>query len=305
MKPLRIALTGSEGQVARGVVEAVSRAADLDIVCLARPAFDLAEPATIGPAVAAARPDVVINAAAYTAVDDAERDEVATFAINSTGAGAVAAAAAEVGAAIIQLSTDYVFAGDASAAYVETDPTDPRSAYGRSKLAGEMAVLAANPRAIVVRTSWVYGPGGKNFVATMLRLAAQRDEIGVVEDQRGRPTYAPHLAAGLIDIARAAATGWHSDHGGVFHLAGADAMSWRAFAEAVFAVSRARGGPSARVRAIASADYPTAATRPANSILDCVKVKRVFGVALPGVEAGLSEYFARAPDVRPSVRGFK
>ncbi len=307
MKPkLRIAVTGIKGQVARAIAEAAVTAGDIVALPLGRPDFDLSRPESIPFAIKAARPDVIINTAAYTAVDDAERNEDLAFAVNARGAGVVSAAAASIGAPLIHISTDYVFSGDKSGAYVEEDATEPRSAYGRTKLAGEVAVLEANPRSIVLRTSWVYAPWGKNFVDTMLRLAGQHPAIGVVDDQHGRPTFAPHIATAILQIARAFSLGWRTDFGGVFHMAGADAMSWRAFAEAVFAESSARGGRSARVNAITTADYPTLAARPANSELDCAKLRRVFGIALPGVDAGLKGYFTGlAEPVLASQRGYK
>ncbi len=289
-RPLRIAVTGAHGQLASALK--AQQSAAFEILTFARPEFDLANPAALTAPIAGLLPDLVINAAAWTAVDAAETHEADAFAINCAGAEAVARAAAAVSAPIIQISTDYVFAGDKPGPYLEDDPTGPRTAYGRSKLAGEAAVRAANPRAVIARTSWVYGPGGANFVKTMLRLAGQRPELRVVADQRGRPTYAPHLAEALLAIApRLVAPTSRDRFAGVLHMAGADAMSWHEFALAIFAESAARGGPVATAKPIATADYPTPAPRPANSVLDITRLRRIFGIELPGVTAGLRAFF--------------
>lgn len=289
-RPLRIAVTGAHGQLATALKARQSAA--FEILTLARPEFDLANPAALMARIAGLQPDLVINAAAWTAVDAAETHEADAFAINCTGAGAIARAAAAVSAPIIQISTDYVFAGDKAGPYLEDDPTGPRTAYGRSKLAGEAAVRAANPRAVIARTSWVYGPGGANFVKTILRLAGQRPELGVVADQRGRPTYAPHLAEALLAIAPCLVAPAEGERfTGILHMAGADAMSWHEFALAIFTESAARGGPVATVKPIATVDYPTPAPRPANSVLDVARLRRFFGIELPGVVAGLRAFF--------------
>jgi dTDP-4-dehydrorhamnose reductase len=225
----------------------------------------------------------VVSAAAYTAVDRAEDEPDLAHAINAAGAGSVAAAAAEVGAPVIHLSTDYVFSGTADGAYRESDETGPRSVYGRTKLAGEVAVATANPRHVILRTAWVYSPFGKNFVKTMLALARDRDEIRVVADQWGNPTSALDIADGVLHIARrlrddgAARTG-------IYHLAGTGETNWSGVAEQTFAISRALGGPSARVVAIRTEDYPTKAARPANSRLNTDKLAGDYGWRSPAWE---------------------
>ncbi|RWD49471.1 MAG: dTDP-4-dehydrorhamnose reductase, partial [Mesorhizobium sp.] len=185
---MRLAVTGREGQVAASLIERGGR--DVEVVAIGRPALDLTRPETIFAALEAVRPDIVVAAAAYTAVDQAEDEKDLAFAINAAGAGKVAEAAAKLCVPVVQLSTDYVFDGTKDGAYVETDATAPLGVYGASKLAGEEAVAAANPRHLILRTAWVYSPFGKNFVKTMLRLAADRDEISVVADQWGNPTSA-------------------------------------------------------------------------------------------------------------------
>ncbi|RUV09947.1 dTDP-4-dehydrorhamnose reductase, partial [Mesorhizobium sp. M7A.T.Ca.TU.009.01.3.1] len=191
---MRLVVTGRDGQVAASLLEAGQAAAGVEVIAIGRPQLDLARPDTVIEAIAAAKPDIVVSAAAYTAVDQAEDEPDLAFAVNAAGAGEVAQAASRLGVPVIHLSTDYVFDGTKDAAYVETDATAPRSVYGASKLAGEQAVASANPRHLILRTAWVYSPFGKNFVKTMLRLAADRDEIAVVADQWGNPTSALDIA---------------------------------------------------------------------------------------------------------------
>jgi dTDP-4-dehydrorhamnose reductase len=280
---------GTDGQVARSLREAAPAHPALTLGFAARTQIDLARPETIAPLFETFRPELVVNPAAYTAVDRAEAEPDAAFAINRDGAGSVAAAAAAVGAPVIHLSTDYVFDGRKAALYVEADPTGPLGVYGRSKLAGEQAVAAANRRHIILRTSWVYSPFGGNFVRTMLWLAGERDRLRVVDDQVGRPTYAPDLAAAILAIAdRIAKAGWRDDFAGVTHVAGATDISWCGFARAIVAGSATRGGPSPTVEAITTADYPTPAPRPANSRLATDRLAAVFGLTLPPLAPSLA-----------------
>ena len=275
---MRIVVTGRTGQVATALVEA-SAARGVQVVALGRPELDLERLETIAPALRAARPDLVVSAAAYTAVDQAESEPGRAHRVNALAPGRLAEACAEVGAPILHLSTDYVFDGRKPLPYVETDATGPVTVYGASKLAGEIAVAQANPRHAILRTAWVYAPSGKNFVRTMLRLADTREEVGVVADQLGCPTSATDIADGVLKIAAAL----HAGQGafGLYHMTGAGEASWADFAAAIFEGSKARGGPSARVKPISTSDYPTPAVRPANSQLDCARVEAVFGVALP------------------------
>ena len=278
---MRIAVTGQAGQVVRALVDLAAERG-LEIVALGRPGLDLAVPATIAPALTAARPDVVVNAAAYTAVDKAEQEPGLAHAVNAVGAGAVAQAAHELGVPVIQISTDYVFNGSKASPYGEADPTGPLGTYGRSKLDGEVAVAGANPRHVILRTAWVYAPYGQNFVRTMLRLAATRPELGVVADQHGCPTAAQDIAATILGVAqRLVAEPRDGDRHGVFHMAAQGEAVWAEVAEAIFEHSASLGGPSARVKRITTADYPTPARRPENSRLDCTKLRQVYGIALP------------------------
>lgn len=276
---MRIAVTGQVGQVVTSLIERAPEG--VTIIALGRPDLDLADSATIAPAIAAAKPDVVVSAAAYTAVDKAESEADLAHAINGAGAGAVAGAAHALGAAVIHISTDYVFDGTKPAPYVESDPVAPLGVYGASKLAGEQAVLAAAPDAVILRTAWVYSPFGANFVKTMLRLAEIRDEVGVVADQIGNPTSALDIADAVLAIAVRLHAAPDKAPRGIFHMTGGGEGSWADLAEDVFAASAAVGGPSAHVRRITTADYPTPAARPANSRLDGGRLASAYHIRLP------------------------
>lgn len=284
---MRMVISGRDGQVARSLVER-AKGHDVEIVPLSRPGFDLAGTAqSIISAIEGARPDVVVSAAAYTRVDDAEKERDRAFAINEAGARAVAQAAHQSGIPLIHLSTDYVFDGAKPEPYDEEDRTEPATAYGASKLAGEQAVLAEHQAAIVLRTAWVYSPFGTNFVRTMLRLAIDRDEVAVVADQRGNPTSALDIADAILAIAARPVSA------GIFHMAGEGVATWADLATAVFEASSLRGGPTARVRRIATADYPTAAHRPANSQLNTDRLAKTFGVRLPHWRSSLPDVVSR------------
>lgn len=293
---MRLVVTGREGQVARSLVERASRHEGIEVVAVGRPDLDLEDPATVLPALAEAAPDLVVSAAAYTAVDRAEAEPARAFAVNEAGAGHVAAAAARLGVPVVHLSTDYVFAGEGQGAHAEADPTGPQGIYGASKLAGEEAVARANPRHFILRTAWVYSPFGANFVRTMLRLAGEREEVAVVGDQWGNPTSALDIADALLHAAPAMRAG-ECGLCGVYHLAGSGETSWHGFARHVFAASAAHGGPSARVREIATADYRTAAKRPRNSRLSSARFAAAFGFAAPDWRRSTEEVVARLIDL--------
>lgn len=242
----------------------------------ARDMLDLTNATAVAALVASQQPDIIINASAYTAVDKAEREPELAFALNRDGPGALAQAAAAVDAALVHVSTDYVFPGNGDRAYLETDPKAPLGVYGRSKSEGEDAVLASGARAAIVRTSWVFSAHRANFVKTMLRLGESRDEIGVVSDQHGRPTSARDLAWACIALAQ------HLQNNdaraeGVFHFANTGDTTWADFAEAIFAGATQRGRKPVRVNRITTADYPTPAQRPANSRLDTNKISALLG----------------------------
>ena len=289
---MRIAVTGTAGQVVTGLLER-GQAAGHEVIAVGRPDLDLADPASIARALEAARPDVIVSAAAYTAVDKAESESDLAFAVNGAGAGAVAQTAKVLDVPVIHISTDYVFDGTLDRPYVETDPTGPTGVYGASKLAGEQAVLAAHDDSAVLRVAWVYSPFGGNFVKTMLRLAPDRDELGVVSDQVGNPTSALAIADGIFQVANNMLSTTSPELRGIFHMTAPGEASWADFAEAIFGASAARGGPSASVRHIGTADYPTPATRPANSRLDCARIATAHGVTLPDWRASLEEVMDR------------
>lgn len=276
---MRVLITGREGQLARSLLVRGAGAPGIELVALGRPELDLERPETIEPAISAAAPEIVVAAAAYTAVDQAEDEPERAFRVNGEAAGEVAAAARRCGARLIHVSTDFVFDGEAAAPYREEDPTGPVSVYGRSKLDGERRVLAAGGDCAIVRTAWVYSPYGRNFVRTMLRVAAGRDEVRVVADQRGSPTSAWDLADGLLHMIRAWSDG--AAPARLYHLAGSSAGSWFEVAERVFAARRATGRPTAPLVPVTTADWPVKARRPAYSALDSRAFERDFGFAMP------------------------
>lgn len=269
---MRILVAGRSGQLATALT-AQAAVLDLATTPLGRPELDLERPARLASRIAAERPDLVINAAAYTAVDRAESEPARAFAVNRDGAAALAAAASSLGLPFVHISTDYVFDGRKGAPYVETDATAPLNVYGHSKLAGEQAVLAAHSDALILRTSWVFSPFGSNFLKTMLRLGAERPVLRVVDDQFGTPTSATDLAAVILAIAPRL----RREGGGLYHAAGAASTSWHDLAALIFAESRKHGGPAPRLEAIRTPDYPTPAQRPANSSLDSSALADRFG----------------------------
>ena len=253
---MRVMITGAAGMLGHDVAEAAG-AAEHEVLALAREDLDVTDAAAVRERVAREHPDAVINCAAWTDVDGAEAEEEAATLINGAGAGHVAAAAAAAGAFVIHVSTDYVFDGAGRRPYREDDPTSPRTAYGRSKLAGERAVAEAAPGAhAIARTSWLFGPHGRNFVDTMRRLGADRDSVTVVDDQIGCPTYTGHLATALIELAQTRPTG-------LLHLAGSGSCSWFDLARATFA----RTGIRCEVIPGKTADLGRPAPRPAFSVL--------------------------------------
>lgn len=289
---MKILVTGHDGQLVKSLLER-SRDSAHRIVAVGRPELDLARLETITPAIERASPDLVINAAAYTAVDQAEDEPELAYRINAEAAGELAAAAHQAGARIIQISTDYVFGGASASPYGEDAPTNALGVYGRSKLEGEEAVRSANRDYVIVRTAWVYSPFGRNFVKTMLKLAADRESLGVVSDQQGNPSSALDLADGLLRLISAWEAGASKGLGETYHLAGTGSTTWDVFAREVFAVSSSLSGPSAEVRSIRTEDYPTRAARPRNSCLDCSKFERDFGYRAPAWQTSTAEVVRR------------
>lgn len=291
---MRIYVIGSEGQIARSLRDLASPNMDIEIRCSSRPHVDILHPNSIERALNEFSPDIVINPAAYTAVDRAETEPDLAFSVNRDGAAGVALAARRLNVPIIHLSTDYVFDGKKSSPYVETDPVAPQSIYGRSKLAGEVAVAAANERNIILRTSWVYAPFGSNFVRTILRLGSERDRLRVVDDQIGCPTYAADIAQAIVTIAQTVnSAGWQPHFAGVTHLAGPDQITWFAFARQIMKLVEATGARAAAVDPITTADYPTAVARPANSCLNCDRLHSIFKVRLPALSVSIEACLQR------------
>jgi dTDP-4-dehydrorhamnose reductase len=272
-----IFVTGSTGQLASALA-----AVGTGICRAGRPEFDFDRPDSIEAAFRAANPRLVINAAAYTAVDAAEKDIDAAWRANRDGPAILARLCAGADIPLIHVSTDYVFDGTKPEPYVETDPVGPQGVYGASKLAGEQAVTASGAKAIILRTAWVYAASGKNFVRTMLTLGKTRDRLTVVGDQHGCPTTAADLADAILAIgALIDRSGWQDAYRGIFHAAGTGATTWHGLAVATFQEAARHGAKVPEVAPIATADWPTPAKRPANSRLDCTRLREVFGVALP------------------------
>ncbi|MBP0494242.1 dTDP-4-dehydrorhamnose reductase [Roseomonas indoligenes] len=285
---MRVLIAGRTGQLARALQDRLPRDGH-GVIALGRPELDLGDPAGIARTVDAAAPDAVVNAAAYTAVDRAEAEPEPAFAINAEGAGRLARAAADRDIPFVQVSTDYVFGGDGGAPLDEAAPTGPLNVYGRSKLAGEAAVLAAHPRSLVLRAAWVCGPHGSNFLRTMLRLGAEREQLSVVSDQLGAPTFAEDLADAIARLLPALAARPAGDPGfGIFHLTGWPHTSWHGFAEAIFKEAAARGRRVPALTAIPSAAYPAPARRPADARLDCGRIERIHGIPAPDWRVSLS-----------------
>lgn len=277
---MKILMFGKTGQVA---TEILRRAGDIEVEALDRTTADLSKPAACAELVAATDADIIINAAAYTDVDNAEDEEATAAIINGETPTALANAAATRKIPFLHVSTDYVFDGSGETPWREGDKTAPLSAYGWTKLAGETGVTAAGGPHVILRTSWVFSAHGGNFVKTMLRLGAERDALTIVDDQVGGPTAAGDLADALLTIARAFPAGKGAS--GVYHFAGAPSVSWRQFAEAIFD----EAGLTVAVTPIPSSDYPTPAARPLNSRLNCAKIKTDYGIDQPDWRTSLKD----------------
>jgi dTDP-4-dehydrorhamnose reductase len=275
---MRFLLLGGTGQVGQEVL-ALAAAKQAEIIAPSRQLLDLQDGAAITKMIGSVPWDAVINAAAYTDVDRAEREEELAFAANARGPAQLAAEAGRKGIPLIHISTDYVFDGRKGAPYVEDDPTGPVNAYGRSKLAGEEAIRAHTARHVIVRTAWVFSPHGRNFVKTILRLARERDELTIVADQRGCPTGANSIAEACLEIAVRCAAERDAAPYGTYHFAGAGEATWYEFASSIVEMAADRLKRSPRVVPIRTVDYPTPAARAADTRLDSTAVFRAFGVA--------------------------
>ena len=294
-RTLRYLVTGREGQVVQSLLEQGRRPqhAHLELIAMGRPDLDLMDPDSLHRAVETVAPDLVISAAAYTAVDQAEGDEGTAHRVKALGPQALGQAAARLKIPVVHLSTDYVFDGDKQTPYEESDPVGPVSAYGRTKLAGEQLLLEVLPNAVILRTAWVYSPFGKNFAKTMLRLAETHDRLGVVADQVGNPTSALDIAEGILTVAGNLVGSSDPSLCGVFHMTGRGEASWAQFAEEILRVSAVHDGPTAEVGPLTTADYPTPARRPANSRLNNAALQAAHGVELPQWQASTQHVIER------------
>jgi len=282
----RVALIGSSGMLAQAVKKTLP--ATVSLLELDLPGFDMTDPAGVRETLRDFAPDIIVNCAAYTNVDGCESEEELATRVNGTAVGYLAEAATGLGAVLVHVSTDYVFAGDKAQPYSEEDPTGPVSAYGRSKLCGEQAILESGLEAyFIVRTSWLYGSGGKNFVETIRRLASEREELRIVSDQVGTPTFTEDLAVAIVNLLATQAFG-------VYHFANEGNCSWFDFASEIVRQLRVAGAELAvkHVVPIRTEEYPLPAVRPAYSVFSKEKYKQVTGAAIPAWQDALSRYLS-------------
>ncbi|NOI91230.1 dTDP-4-dehydrorhamnose reductase [Vibrio splendidus] len=286
---MRVLITGCYGQVGSGLTKQLADNDNTTVLALDREHLDITNQDSVNAAVAEFKPSIIINAAAHTAVDKAEEEVDLSYAINRDGPKYLAEAAQRVGAAMLHISTDYVFEGNKMGEYAETDATNPQGVYGESKLAGEIAVTEACDKHIVLRTAWVFGESGNNFVKTMLRLGENRDALSIVGDQFGGPTYAGDIASALIHIAKRITQGETVEYG-VYHYSGLPHVSWFDFADAIFDVAVEQGvlAKKPRLTSITTDEYPTPAKRPSNSRLSTEKITLGFSVKASDWKAALN-----------------
>lgn len=285
-----ILVTGASGQLGHELVNRLTARGDT-YKAVSRPEFDFEKPQTIKACFEQVKPDLVINAAAYTAVDQAQTEPEKADASNHLGPQSLARLCEAANIPLIHISTDYVFDGHKGAPYTERDATNPTGVYGTTKRDGENAILATDAKAIILRTSWVYSNHGKNFVKTMLAAGQKMPVLRVVADQRGAPTAAGDLADVVLAIAnQIQKTGWKPDYRGIFHATGAGDTTWYGFACAIFEEAVKQGYHPPQVQPIATADWPTPTRRPPDSRLDCTKLKQVFGVSLPEWQSGICAF---------------
>ncbi|PSW30352.1 dTDP-4-dehydrorhamnose reductase [Photobacterium phosphoreum] len=290
---VKVLITGSNGQVGSCLVKQLQSCPEIEFLAVDRNELDITSEQDVIKIVNEFLPNIIINAAAHTAVDKAEDEVELSYAINRDGPKYLAQAAEQVGAAILHISTDYVFAGDKQGLYSESDPVNPQGVYGESKLAGEEAVINACSRHIILRTAWVFGEDGNNFVKTMLRLAQQRDSLGIVADQFGGPTYAGDIAAELMKIAKTITDSkniFTTNNYGIYHFSGMPHVSWCEFAQVIFdkAVEQNILVKSPDINGIKTEEYPTPAKRPANSKLDTKKITTVFNIPASDWQSALN-----------------
>ncbi|MBI2413412.1 MAG: dTDP-4-dehydrorhamnose reductase [Deltaproteobacteria bacterium] len=299
---MKVLVTGSSGQLAGDLIPALERGGHT-VVGFDSRAFDITDADRVGFEAARLKPGCIINTAAYTKVDLAEKERERAFAVNRDGARNLARAAASIGSPLIHISTDFVFDGRKATPYIEEDPTGPLGVYGASKLAGEDEILKTLPEHFIIRTSWLYGARGNNFVKTILRLAGERDAIRVVYDQAGTPTWTGDLAASIAAMVDAIEAG--SFDYGIYHYSSEGVASWYDFADAIVDESR-KMGASLRCRTIEpilTSEYPTPARRPAYSVLDKQKIKKTFGIRIPHWRASLIKMLEEADGLVIKARG--
>lgn len=291
----RILLTGSNGQLGFELQRAL--AVTGETVCLDRSSLDLCDAAAIRQTLNRVQPDIIVNPAAYTAVDKAESDPATAKQVNANAPAVMAAWAAEHQALLIHYSTDYVFDGEKNGSYIETDTANPQSVYGYSKLAGEQAVAASGAAHAIFRTSWVFGAHGGNFLKTILRLATERDQLSIVADQIGAPTPASLLADVTAHVIQQYRRNKHDFPSGLYHLSSSGSTSWYAYAQRVVELATTHGFAlklsADNIQPIPSSGYPTPARRPRNSQLDCSKIQKIFGIHLPDWQDGVKHVMAQ------------
>jgi len=275
---MRLLLLGANGQLGQEL-SAAALPDDIELVARSRSQTDIADTDAVAAAFSETQPDIVVNAGAYTKVDKAESERDEAFRVNATGPGVIAAACAKSDVPLIHISTDYVFDGTKADPYVETDATAPLGVYGASKLAGEQAVRDRHKKHLILRTSWVYGKFGSNFLKTILRLAAERDELRIVADQRGSPTNTSDLAEAILSLAPRLVAGVAITDWGTYHFSGQGETNWCQFADEILKRREKWAGSRPRLMPITTAEYPTAARRPSNSVLDNRLVRTRFGLA--------------------------
>ena len=287
---MKLLLFGANGQVGSEIVKQ-AQAAGIDLVACSRAQVDITKQQSVADIITLEQPSIVINAAAYTAVDQAENDQESAYAVNAMAPGYIASACAEAGIPLLHISTDYVFDGNKDAPYIEADAVQPLNCYGRSKLEGENVIRERLDQHIILRTSWVFGAAGNNFVKTIVRLAKEREQLKVVDDQHGCPTPAAYIADALLVISKAIDSDNESAWG-TYHYCGAPPTSWYSFAQKIVAI--AQGYVTLKIQQllpIPSEQYPTPAPRPRNTVLHCDKIREQFGIMPPDWEQALRELF--------------
>lgn len=275
---MNVLITGCQGQLGHCLVNLLSKYTNINVAAYNKKQLNVTNERQVQQVLSAFKPDVIINAAAYTSVDQSESNTEACYAINRDGPLYLAKAASKLNSLLIHISTDYVFDGEKHTPYVETDIPNPQNVYGKSKLAGENAVMEHCSRYVIIRTSWIFGEHGDNFVKTMLRLAKNRSEMNIIGDQFGGPTYVEDIAKALITVINKFS---NSSQSGIYHFAGEPYVSWYLFARAIFQAAKKYNclSESPTINKITTIEYPLPAKRPANSRLDCSKINTVFGIS--------------------------